>query len=55
MRRHGLFSQSLRQVMRNSLGQAARIHKKQRRAMLLDELSKPVVNFVPHFMRRHSG
>ena len=23
--------------------------------MLLDELGKPIINFVPHFMRRHSG
>src|SRR5579862_10045884 len=54
MRRNGIFSQALREVKRQSFSQAARIYKKQRRAVLLDEVGEAVVNFIPHFMRRHS-
>jgi phytoene dehydrogenase-like protein len=42
-------------MMRYSLGQTAGIHKKEGRAVLLDELGEPIVNFFPHFVRRHCG
>src|SRR5580700_8121314 len=39
-------------MVRDALRQSPRIHKNQRRTMLLDEFYQAVVNLIPHFVGR---
>ena len=49
------FSSPMRspRLMRHPLRHAPRIHKHQSRAVLLHQLRQPVVNLIPHLIRRH--
>jgi hypothetical protein len=44
------FAHALGELMRNAFGEAARVHEHQGRTVRVDELTMPLVNFVPHFV-----
>ncbi len=50
MRQHGVLAQPLGQMMRDALGQPARVDEDQRGAMLADQLGDAVVDLVPHLV-----
>ena len=50
MRQHRGFTQTLGQMMRDALGEAARIDEYQCRAMSEDQLRQPVVDLGPHLV-----
>src|SRR5690349_21059676 len=45
-----VFAHTFGQVKRDALSQAARVHKNQRRSVLLDQLTDAVVNLIPQFV-----
>src|SRR5882724_5295180 len=47
---HHVFTHSLGQIERNTLGQAARVYKNQGGAVLLDQLTNAVINLIPQFV-----
>ena len=52
VRSHPPFTEALRQVMRDPLGQPARVHEHQRGAVLADQFDQPVVGLGPLLVRR---
>src|SRR5690348_811069 len=52
VRRDGLFAETVGQVVSDALGEPARIYKNESRAMLAGQVGKPIVDFVPFFVRR---
>ena len=48
-----VFPDPLRQMMRDPLDQPPRVHKHQRRAVLLGKLDDAGVDFLPHFVTRN--
>ena len=55
MRRHGVSTENRGEMMAHALGQSARVHKDQRRAMMAGEIGNALVNLVPHFIRRYGA
>ena len=53
MRFDGRFAQPLAQVVRDALGKPPRVDEYQGRTMLPRKFGQAVVNFLPHFVRRH--
>jgi len=46
---------ALTQMMRHALGHPSRVHKYQRRTVLLHQNNQPVVDLVPHLVRSHGS
>jgi hypothetical protein len=54
VRRDLVLAEPLGKLMRNAFGQASSVDKNKRRAVSLDEVCKPAINFCPHFEGHHS-
>src|SRR5262249_4484565 len=50
MRGYGIRAETVAKVMRDALGEAARIHKNERGAMLAGEFGDAIVHLAPHFV-----
>ena len=49
MRQHGIFAETLLELMRDAFGEPTSVHKDQRGAVRLDQLRESVVDLAPGF------
>src|SRR5204862_250622 len=54
VRGYELFAELFGEMVRHALGETARVHHDERRAVRFDELDETVVDLLPDF-RRHDG
>ena len=51
VREHGVFAETLAEMVCDSFRKAPRVHEHQRRSVLLNQRVQPVVNLLPHLVR----
>ena len=53
MRCHRIGAEQFAQMMCHAFGHSARVNENKRRPMGLNQLSEPMINFLPNFIRHH--
>ncbi len=53
VRQHGIVAKAIAKMMRHALGEPPGVHEHERRPVLVDQDGQPIVNLLPHLVRRH--